>query len=451
MYTLEFTLKQHSPIIHFQYFLSDATLRSTELKSALDKFIIGERLKCWSCDQTERLKMVIADEKFNKWLKHSVKPSNPSFDYDIELIVLAPSIKKILQVSELKNYGFFGNQPNEDSFKDEEKFKKAVIETGLIKLTIKSPYIELLGEIDKIIAKFFLLKNFGTRQSKGFGCFYPIEKHEYLQTQKNLPYYFDYNRDNIEYKKIVHEQKTLKHYELFEVIKLFYNTLRSGINIPNHNQTDSVFYFKSLMWAYAKSKNEHWDKKAIKNEYKLGSDAGEDTKWKGKSTAYKSDPNNFPLGYKDSKSKKDERHIWRDILGLSSLENAGGWKLSKDHNGNEHKITRFKSPIIFKPFKVNENQYRVFFGVDPTLNSQFKIGAKNNSEAEILGKQFNVKFHGNGNLKLKYPVSFDYSDYLKFAINTYNSTPNWIENTYHVSNEFHIIDSIYKQLKLQVI
>ena len=40
MYKLEFTLKQHTPIIHFQHDQEGATLRATEVKPKLDRFII---------------------------------------------------------------------------------------------------------------------------------------------------------------------------------------------------------------------------------------------------------------------------------------------------------------------------------------------------------------------------------------------------------------------------
>ena len=43
MYRLEFTLKQHTPLIHFQQDQEGATLRATEVKPKLDRFII-ERL-----------------------------------------------------------------------------------------------------------------------------------------------------------------------------------------------------------------------------------------------------------------------------------------------------------------------------------------------------------------------------------------------------------------------
>ena len=46
-YKLSFTLRQHTPMIHFQADQPGATLRATELKPKLDKFLI-EKLGGWS-------------------------------------------------------------------------------------------------------------------------------------------------------------------------------------------------------------------------------------------------------------------------------------------------------------------------------------------------------------------------------------------------------------------
>lgn len=40
MYKIEFKLKQHTPLIHFQHDQHGATLRASELKPKLDKFLI---------------------------------------------------------------------------------------------------------------------------------------------------------------------------------------------------------------------------------------------------------------------------------------------------------------------------------------------------------------------------------------------------------------------------
>ena len=40
MHTLKVTLKQHTPLIHFQHDQEGATLRASEVKPKLDKFIL---------------------------------------------------------------------------------------------------------------------------------------------------------------------------------------------------------------------------------------------------------------------------------------------------------------------------------------------------------------------------------------------------------------------------
>lgn len=53
METLEVTLQQHTPLIHFQHYQDGATLRASEVKPRLDKFLIG-------------------NDAFNKWKQYLV-------------------------------------------------------------------------------------------------------------------------------------------------------------------------------------------------------------------------------------------------------------------------------------------------------------------------------------------------------------------------------------------
>ncbi len=65
MNKLEIKLKQHTPIIHFQHWETGATLRASELKPKLDKYLIKyafkedfdqfkEYLIGWQADKTEK-------------------------------------------------------------------------------------------------------------------------------------------------------------------------------------------------------------------------------------------------------------------------------------------------------------------------------------------------------------------------------------------------------------
>ncbi len=64
MKSLNFILKQHTPIIHFQHLQGGATLRSTEVKSKLDRFLIKEY---------ELVEEVIIDGKAKKIPKEKSK------------------------------------------------------------------------------------------------------------------------------------------------------------------------------------------------------------------------------------------------------------------------------------------------------------------------------------------------------------------------------------------
>lgn len=447
-YKLTFTLKQHTPIIHFQYFIKDTSFRTTELKSALDKFIIGKNCNCWSGDEKVRLNESSKNDKIKKWFKHLDDIQHPSFDYDIEIQHVSNNLK-ILSTGDLSKMGFFGNMMNEESFMEQKMFKKAIIQDGLIKIIFKSVYTDLLLEIDKIIGEFFLLKNFGTRQSKGFGSYYPIEKFDFLQIQKKLPYYFDIDETDLT------KFENKRYHTIMGIINLFYNTLRSGLNIKigyPPNLTDA-FYFKSMMWAYAKSKKQQWDKKTIKQKYHFLLNKNNVNYNDATIKVNRPDSNNdeFPLGYETEPSEIIDNLktnlIWRDLLGLSSKEDAQYWKLEKKHKMDE--ISRFKSPLLFKPIMVEDGKYRVFFGVIPWIDEIIKKGKNIGDESEILQEWFNISFAKKNKLSLPFPKSFKYKEFIDFAINSYND--NWVERQFKDTEEYRIINAIYNQLKPQIL
>ena len=74
-FQLEFTLKQHTPLIHFHDH-EGATLRATELKPKLDKFIV-EQLGGW-------------DKVDKNWLIGKGKAEHKALDYKVT-ITPAPS------------------------------------------------------------------------------------------------------------------------------------------------------------------------------------------------------------------------------------------------------------------------------------------------------------------------------------------------------------------------
>ncbi len=219
-FKLEFQLKQHTPIIHFQSEQSGATLRATELKPKLDRFLL------------EQVEGIPFKENANghKSLDYKVKIEAKTEISDIEGI--NPKNNK-----QTPNPLFFGNMGDGD--------KKRFSMASTIKIEFFSFDAKIREAIEKNFESFLANTNFGTRQSKGFGGFY-LEK--------------PFNKSLIKH-KVYSFSSSKKKWQ--EDIKFFYAFLRAGINTANFGG----IYAKAVIFAYAKSKNITWDQKAIKNFY----------------------------------------------------------------------------------------------------------------------------------------------------------------------------------------
>ena len=185
MHLLEFTLKQHTPIIHFQHDQDGATLRATEVKPKLDRYIIE---KFGGKDKMEK-----------SWFKNFEKGS---LDYKMRIVANGASSlywissnpnsldKKLRDgtIKKGKDHERISNAKTENStylnktqyFADNQFFDKPKLEWKNIRKGIKHDTISLLftffnsslgKAIEDNLSAFFCLHNFVTRQTKGFGCF----------------------------------------------------------------------------------------------------------------------------------------------------------------------------------------------------------------------------------------------------------------------------------------
>jgi CRISPR/Cas system CMR-associated protein Cmr1 (group 7 of RAMP superfamily) len=244
---------------------------------------------------------------------------------------------------------------------------------------------ELIEAIKEHFEAFLANTNFGTRQSKGYGSFYITNR--------------KFNPNLIPFKVYSFQTKNWEN-----DIKLFYQFLRQGINLP---RPSNPFYTKPAIFSYAKNKGWTWDKKAIKN--KFFSD-----KLKLQQEKYNSDIVTY---------QTDKEYLLRDLFGLSSSQE---WKSYGKTITKEHKeIERFKSPITFKIVDNN-----VYFWV-------------NDSYIKILDKTFTIR--GNGSLNLKTPKEFDFNDFLNFAINI--NLSKHIDNKFHDTKEYAALNRILKNIK----
>ncbi len=231
MYKLEFTLKQHTPLIHFQHDQAGATLRATEVKPKLDQFIIEKLLteqnirfdyydeKHQFIDAREAFKLETKkpeteiQKKWASWLLGKGKNEHVALDYKLSIIQkydpisylianrLTREQKSILQENGLKYITDCPYFAQEKEFADmfaydwiegqnrkrkkvaidlQENWQEQISRWGILnpfspekaqKLYVSTLNVELRQTISKLIAQFFAQENFGMRQSKGFGCF----------------------------------------------------------------------------------------------------------------------------------------------------------------------------------------------------------------------------------------------------------------------------------------
>jgi hypothetical protein len=449
-FQITFTLRQHTPIIHFQHTQAGATLRATEVKPKLDRFI-----KKNVADSVTEIMKIASDKE--------------ALDYKIKILPVNADGWKI---EERTNYGsFFGAMG--DGYKKNPKYANITNEEIIGQITCFNS--ELYKLLEANLTNFFALHNFGTRQSKGFGSYTctAINGKPQKFPSKHFKYSF-----SLSYKKDFTDFKAQK--ELSENIDIFYRSLRSGINLQGAG--GSSFYFKSALFMYLSSKAIQWDKKTIKANYFNKADKTvSETKKKNGQLETKSVDLRYLNGQGLSHSinnvvpdilleprSQDQNFslkLYRDRLGLSNMEKwysyreivkkteakqqGVGWLRKAE---KEEQITRYKSPIFFKvQIDTKNKQALIHFDV---FENHETVLAYQDTMFNVHTKPENVQppLHAQENLFM--PIAnaseFDLSEFLSYAFNNIDPVHHMVkkgnQNEQMNAASFAIVH-IYKQLK----
>lgn len=170
-----YNLIQQTPMIHFQHDQTGAVLRATEVKPKLDKFIIKKMggtanvPKEWFLKDTKAL---------NYKMRISVsKRANPERSNTIKC-ELGEYVDYKIPINKMYFANMVEAQKKEETKKEyedrvREGFKETVFypANDKIELSVICFIAELREKINEYIEEFFLVHNFGTRQTKGFGSF----------------------------------------------------------------------------------------------------------------------------------------------------------------------------------------------------------------------------------------------------------------------------------------
>lgn len=341
-FKVEFTIKQHTPIIHFQSDQAGATLRATELKPKLDRFLIES---------------VYKNEKI-KYENFLINKESDAFNYKVKI--------KDYKGSEIdiKNKTYFANMGKKSYDVD---FRKATMARDDFKIEFISFDTKILNTIKEYFASFLVKTNFGTRQNKGFGSFYLsemdlnyIEPNIALTNTKTDYIYATYDGQKTE--------------SVFSHVEVIYPLIKTGINFPDHpkktittrdGKTKEVpdleggrgpkaSYYKSYLFQYMLQKNP-----PIGNEKKFIKE-------------------NFFDNVKDDYSNEDNqiKKYVRALLGTSDGVEFKDKRSGKIQFSNPT-IKRFKSPLTFKIIKdslfiIAEPINKSLFGKQFTFSQTFK-------------------------------------------------------------------------------
>jgi hypothetical protein len=390
-------LKQHTPIIHFQWEQTGATLRATELKPKLDRYI---RKKYYKDDQNVRLK------------------------YQLRIRYLTPLIIGGTQKQLHRDSMFFGNlnQP--------EDKKKWEIYGSELELRFNTYFdADLKKQIEKALPTCLALENFGTRNNKGNGCFFHEDKtiNDFEAVLKQYApssvYYWDcassdalfciktvysllksginltsnpilsqedYNKlrkGHANDFKLLNSKNLIKPIDSTGYYAVFLNIAKKK-NIKLSSLVDEFLknmkketYYKSLLFKYFKGNNITWDKKAIKMMF-------------------------LPTVKSDGWYSNDQKFV-RGLLGISDVQSWHTY--DKTLTINSDVFERVPSPIVFKIFDKGDNTSRVYFFARDFYKN-------------LLGKTFEFTMPPySGNLILSVPSSFDISNFLDYAVNEINN------------------------------
>ncbi len=442
IHTLKVTLKQHTPLIHFQHDQDGATLRASEVKPKLDRYIIQrvfnnnydkckEYLVGYDKQKPDKLrekfnsgyraldyKMRIEAEDLEAWdinepqrytTRH--RERNKPFvqkGQDRYLAKIRNTDGKTIM--DLKSYPLFFANLDADYNNLDEYRRFRFTDTPLVMslMVVNDTLYDYINDVD-LLNDFFFQRNFGTRQSKGFGSF-GIDKHDPLYRERKSNYRFC-----LQFNEVGIEKETES---LFKYIELFYKTLRGGINKKDRNR-QTEFYFKSLAYRYAHDfLQAKWDKRSVKEAF-YGIDREQM-------------PNTFDV---------------RDMLGFSTNEQ---WQSYGDSIEKISEVAdRMQSPILFKPiYEEDSANYTInILFQDSIVNMD---GFKNGEQIIIQSKRKRDREGNNKTIRINIPRSFSTSDYFDFIFNRNRlnfDISTHVEQQYQNHNYYAILEDIYTQIK----
>jgi CRISPR/Cas system CMR-associated protein Cmr1 (group 7 of RAMP superfamily) len=230
------------------------------------------------------------------------------------------------------------------------------------------------------LEQFFVVTNFGTRTSKGFGSFTATSiicgsgnhnlSNNYLELLKN----------NYKY---VYSKKASNSLSAFNVIKEDYQRLKAGVNFRT--------YEKSMLFCYFNKQNIGWEKKEIKVKMQENHITP--------NSKQSNNPNRSCSKCNSIQANKNNHQYIRALLGLAEHYEFNNTKIYVEVNGGDN-FQRFQSPITFKI--INNEIYLLANPITTDILCKeitFQIYEKRGKDKIPKGNSFPINTPDSFNLK----------------------------------------------------
>jgi len=415
-------LRQHTPIIHFQHDQEGATLRATEVKPKLDRFIsqklvsvrpalyreyetiIKKRFKVADKGVFGDYKMSIMGGEQEAFVVAGPIGRNEREKAEKYGVDILDSTAYFADAEHIRNGFREDRQTGEAPFQkgDFSKIKKGLLFENL-SVSIFSFHTDLLKMLDKVIPVFLATFNFGSRQTKGFGCF----------TEENFTRADFENALQLDNSVVSVYEKQLPSNNLQNLVKTIqadYQLLKSGKNFNG--------YEKSLLWKYLCTPNRalSWEKKMVKEQIR------DEFPQVWESLEFKGDYNRI------EKCKHDPEENFHYIRALLGLGEQLEFKTRDRRDSVRVKISdvskqveRLPSPITFKVF--DSTIFLIARNPDPAIHTTSESRPRE-FDFELTAR-VNRRNYSRKLGKLTVPNNFDIGAFLDFALSEKSPIENY--------------------------
>lgn len=374
MNTLTIKLKQHTPLIHFQHDQDGATLRASEVKPKLDKYILS---KLSSQEKVQGKNDSWIKVKGDKtWLDYKICIEAKEKDGYVRLNVRQKTDNRTHAIKYVTDEFPFlianmGGKDTEDELMNFSLYND-------VSMKVLTSHIRLCQLVDSNIEMFFAQNNFGQRQTKGFGSFSVISKQINdddlidIGWSEHFKGYFENGTPVLKFSLNTDIDSLKKQKMLFDVLDFYWRCLKSGINytkrqVPKNGNGDVIIrnkerYIKAFLWTYLNSKGYTWEKRKIKRDLHLETPFPE--------RVYGENANNAVfarglMGCPDKYEYRIPQNTFREDRNRNQYKEIVENHTVKIDNISQA-IERISSPIIFKPI-VDGNSVSVYVLFDKEL------------------------------------------------------------------------------------